>query len=78
MIKIINIESLMKFNIYNWKFNRPINQSRIQPIVEYIEKHKRIEGIIYLAKHNDNYYCYARAETGRTTQQFDICVCILH
>lgn len=58
MIKIINIESLMKFNIYNWKFNRPINQSRIPPIVEYIEKHKCIEGIIYLAKHNDNYYCY--------------------
>lgn len=58
MIEIINIDSLMKFNIYNWKFNRPVNQSRIPPIVEYIQKHKCIEGIIYLAKQCDSYYCY--------------------
>jgi len=48
----------MKLNIHNWKFNRPVDMSRIPSIVEYIQNHQRVEGIIYLAEQGDEYYCY--------------------
>lgn len=56
--EIINIENLMKLDIHNWKFNRPVDMSRIPSIIEYIQKHQRVEGIIYLAKQGTRYYCY--------------------
>lgn len=58
MIEITNIENLMKLNISNWKYNRPVNRTRIPHIMEYIKKYRRVEGIIYLAKKDNVYFCY--------------------
>lgn len=59
-VYLISINELMNMNIDNWKFNRPVDTSRIQPIYHYIQQHKKIEGMIYLAKtqHDNQYICY--------------------
>nr|QBK86238.1 MAG: hypothetical protein LCMAC102_00330 [Marseillevirus LCMAC102] len=45
-----------------WQYNRPIDETRIQVIKEYIEKQKYVDGIIYVAEFQENkkisYNCY--------------------
>lgn len=52
----LNLTSLYKYKhvICNWKHNRPMDDLRIQPIMNYIEKTGRVEGIIYFAKKTIN------------------------
>lgn len=56
----ITIDEMMKMNISNWEFNRPVDTSRIVPIYDYIQQNKQVEGIIYLAQlpSNNEYICY--------------------
>jgi hypothetical protein len=48
----LNLEELYKYKnqIYNWKHNRPMDDLRINPIMAYIEKTGRVEGIIYFTR----------------------------
>lgn len=58
-LKLFKIYELNELNIVNWFGNRPVEHKRINPIKKYIEKHSRVEGIIYLAKDKkDVYHCY--------------------
>lgn len=57
-LRLISIGQLIKMKVNNWKYNRPVDKSRIQPIVNYIQEHRRVEGIIYLAENNGIFYCY--------------------
>lgn len=45
--------------ILNWSKNRPPDLTRIPLIVKSLKKQKYIDGMIYLARdENNNYYCY--------------------
>lgn len=59
-VKQMNYDDFLKLNISNWKYNRPLDRSRVPDIIHYIKKNHRIEGIIYLAyqKDSNTYYCY--------------------
>lgn len=55
---LVNIEQFIKMKIKNWRYNRPADNSRIPLIMNYIKKHQRVEGIIYLAEKDDILFCY--------------------
>ena len=57
-LHILSSDEMCKLNIKNWRHNRPVEHGRIQSIVEYIKNTGKIEGIIYLAKDDTNYFCY--------------------
>jgi len=58
MMKIMSTSEFMKIKVENWKYNRPIDINRLPEIIKYIEEMNRMEGIIYLAKKDEIYYCY--------------------
>jgi hypothetical protein len=57
-LRLISIGQFIKMKVNNWKYNRPADKSRIQPIMNYIKEYRRVEGIIYLAERDDIFYCY--------------------
>lgn len=52
-LHILSHNTICKWKIDNWKFNRPVAKDRIENIISYIRKTGKVEGIIYLAKHPD-------------------------
>jgi hypothetical protein len=58
MIKIMRMSELMEMKVENWKYNRPMDMNRLPEIIKYMEEMCRMEGIIYLAKKDEIYYCY--------------------
>ena len=50
--------SLTELNVENWKFNRPADKKRVTKIATYHRNKTFIEGIIYVALIDGNYYCY--------------------
>lgn len=54
----ISWNTLSKINISNWEFNRPYDTTRIPEIVEQLKKQDYVDGIIYLAKKEDDIICY--------------------
>lgn len=52
----VNLNELYKYKsqIHNWIHNRPMDDLRITPIMNYIEKTGRVEGIIYFVKKTSN------------------------
>jgi len=59
-LSFVNVHTISNMKIRNWKYNRPIDISRIPSIKNYILKTKRVEGIICLAYSvdDDTFYCY--------------------
>lgn len=58
ILVITSINELMKININNWEYNRPIDKTRLPDIIRN-NKHKTLlEGIIYLFKCKQKYFCY--------------------
>jgi hypothetical protein len=55
---ITSNEELSKIEINNWKYNRPPDMNRIPEIVKYYKRSKIIDGVIYIVKIEDLYYCY--------------------
>ena len=58
-LHFLSHEEICKWKIHNWKFNRPVDNTRIQSIVNCIKETSKVEGIIYLAKYkngNDTEY----------------------
>ena len=53
-LHIVPNDILCKLNIQNWKYNRPVDKSRIQYIKQYIQETQRVEGIIHLAQKSEN------------------------
>ena len=47
-----------KLHIKRWKYNRPEDPQRIAEIREWIEKSKRVDGVIYLACIDNELVCY--------------------
>lgn len=41
-----------------WKFNRPLDETRVTEIREWIAQSKRVDGVIYLACVDKKIYCY--------------------
>jgi hypothetical protein len=54
----IPIEVFRELPIGRWKYNRPADMDRVVEIGTSIEKHKRMDGMIYLAFVNHELVCY--------------------
>lgn len=52
-LHILSHNTICKWKVDNWKFNRPVSKERIENIINYIKKTGKVEGIIYLAKDKD-------------------------
>lgn len=52
-LHFLSHEEICKWKIHNWKFNRPVDNTRIQSIANYIKETGKVEGIIYLAKYKN-------------------------
>ena len=58
---LIGIHSKNLFSEYNpikWKGNRPSDETRYPEIKETIERNRKVDGIIYLAKLDGKWVCY--------------------
>jgi hypothetical protein len=47
-----------KLKIKKWKYNRPCDETRIAEIREWMDRSKRVDGVIYLACVDDELVCY--------------------
>jgi len=54
-LHILSHEEICKWKICNWKYNRPVDNTRIQSIIDYIKNTGNVEGIIYLAKYKNGH-----------------------
>lgn len=56
----LTFHDIHMFNIVNWKYNRKPDKIRIKDIKKYILNNTTdfVDGIIYLFRHNNIYYCY--------------------
>jgi hypothetical protein len=48
----------LRKNVINWKYNRPPDLDKVSKISLSISNKNTIEGIIYIAKLNNNFVCY--------------------
>jgi len=56
-IYIIDSQVLVK-HVNKWKFNRPPDEERVKDLINYIKKNKRVDGIICIARLNNEFICY--------------------
>lgn len=54
----ISADEFAKLPVKRWKYNRPEDPVRIAEIREWIEKSKRVDGVIYLACVENELVCY--------------------
>lgn len=47
-----------KLKIKQWKYNRPCDDGRVAEIREWMQRSKRVDGVIYLACVDDELVCY--------------------
>lgn len=47
-----------KLDISMWKYNRPLDETRVAEIRDWVDQSKRVDGVIYLACVNGKLVCY--------------------
>jgi len=57
-VHILKSEYICTLDILNWHKNRKVDPIKVQKMKRVIQKQKYVEGILYLAKHENVYFCY--------------------
>ena len=63
-------KELIKLDIKNWKYNRPVDKNRIPEIFRCYQNEGFIDGILYIAKIRDEYYIYDGVHRLNTLYKF--------
>lgn len=57
-VQIFESEYICTLDILNWHKNRKVDPKKVQKIKKAIKEQNYVEGIIYLAKYDNIYFCY--------------------
>lgn len=57
-VQILQSEYICTLDILNWHKNRKVDPVKVQRMKKVIQEQNYVEGILYLAKYDNIYFCY--------------------
>ena len=68
-VNIVQSDYLCTLDILNWHKNRKVDFKKVQRMKKAIRDQNHVEGILYLAKYDNIYFCYDGIHRIRALQE---------